>query len=330
MTDSTASPVSVVCAANGPFAMPLGVMMCSLLIHRNPERPVTFYIFDSDLPSPDRARLEAVASGDGVSLVWLQADHSRLQGLPRARSLSVYDRLLIGEHLPASVSKAIWLDADLLILRDIGELWSVEPRDHVVLAVQDMAIPYVACPLGLGEWRTLGLPAGAPYFNSGVLVIDLNTWRREELGARAIEYLRSRKRRVATYDQESLNVVLRGRWGVLDPRWNLIASLAGRRFHKSPHLSTETSRRTVEDPWILHFAGDWKPWTLPRGRHSYDLYFRYLDATPWSGWRPGTSLSGSLRALYHDHLRETLYPLETLFTALRFGRLPEYLRPVDR
>ncbi len=323
-------PLAVVCAVNGQYAMPLAVMIRSLLTNRNPDRPVTIYVIESDFTDRDRERVAAVASGGSVSLVWLPADHASLQGLPRAISLSVYDRLLIGDRLPASVSKVIWLDADLLILRDIGELWDSDMGDHAVLAAQDMAIPYVSSPLGLGEWRALGLPANAPHFNSGVLVIDVNLWRREEIGAQAIAYLRSRKNRVATYDQESLNVVFRGRWGALDPHWNLIASVAGRPFHRNRHMPAEEYRRTVEDPWILHFAGDWKPWTLPRGRHPYDLYFRYLDQTPWSGWRPSGTLSGSLRAFYHEHLRETFYPVETLYTAFRFGRFPAYLRQVHR
>jgi lipopolysaccharide biosynthesis glycosyltransferase len=300
-------------------------MLRSLLVNRNPERPVTVYVFESDLPPNDHKRLGAIATGEGVSVVWVHANHARLQGLPSAISLSIYDRLLVGDELPASVSKVIWLDADLLIMRDIGELWAMDMGDNAVLAVQDMAIPHVSCPLGLGAWRALGPPADAPYFNSGVLVIDLDVWRQKEFGAKAICYLRSRKRSIALYDQEALNAVLLGRWGRVDPRWNLIASVARRRFQRSPHLSADVYRRTVEDPWILHFAGDWKPWTLPHGRHPYDLYFRYLDQTPWSGWRPRTSLGASFRAFYHERLRDSLYPLEVLYTALRFRRFSKYL-----
>jgi lipopolysaccharide biosynthesis glycosyltransferase len=238
----------------------------------------------------------------------------------------MYDRLVMGNELPSRLAKVIWLDADLLVLRDITELWRTDMADHAVLAVQDMAIPYVSCALGLGEWRALGFPANSPFLNSGVLVINLEAWRREEIGPKAIHYLRSRKRKVATYDQEALNVVLRGRWGVLDPRWNVIASIANRSFCKTPHLSEETYRRTVDDPWILHFAGDWKPWTLPRGRPPYDLFFQYLDQTSWSGWRPPASAVRSLRAFYHDRLREIFYPMETIYTAARYGRVREHLR----
>ena len=320
------NPISIICAVNGRFAKPFAVMIRSLLVNRNSNRPVTFYVFESDLPPHDRKLIEATAADDGGSIVWMRADHTRVQGLPSASSLSMYDRLFVGDELPASISKVIWLDADLLVLGDIGALWETDMGDKAVLAVQDMAIPFVSCPLGLGEWRALGLPRFTPHFNSGVLVIDLNTWRNEDIGGKTIRYLRSRKRHIALYDQEALNAILLGRWGALDPRWNVIASIAGREFQRSPHLSAEVSRGTVENPWILHFAGDWKPWTLPYGRHPYDLYFRYLDQTLWSGWRPRVSLSSRSRAFYHECLRKTLYPLELLYTTLRFRRLREYLR----
>jgi lipopolysaccharide biosynthesis glycosyltransferase len=318
-------PLAVVCAVSGRFAVPLAVMMRSLLVHLNPGRRVTFYVFESDLPPRDHERLESVASDEGASVVWLRADRSLLTGLPAADSLSIYDRLLAGDAMPASLSKVLWLDADLLVMRDVGELWTLDMDGAAALAVQDLAIPYVSSPLGLREWRALGLRADAPHFNSGVLVVDLETWRREEIGAKALHYLRSQRHSIAYYDQEALNAVLAGRWRAIDPRWNLIASLAGRRCHPSSHLPEEVYRRAVQDPWIFHFAGDWKPWTLPHGGYPYDLYFSYLDQTPWSGWRPRASLGGSFRGFYHKHLRERLYPLEVLCMALRFRRLPQYL-----
>jgi hypothetical protein len=75
------------------------------------------------------------------------------------------------------------------------------------------------------------------------------------------------------------------------------------------------------DAWIYHFAGDWKPWTLPYGRHPYDLYFRSLDKTPWAGWRPRRSFANLGRAFYHERLRDRLYPIEQLYTHQRSGRL---------
>lgn len=243
-----------------------------------------------------------------------------MSGLPAAGGMNVstYFRLLIGEALPSSLSKVIWIDADLLVVHDIAELHLLDPDSHPVLAVQDMVIPYVSCPLGVPGWRELGLRADQPLFNAGLMVVNLDLWRAERIGWRAFEYLARNAGAVALHDQEALNAVLAGRWLPLDQRWNCIASVAGRRFHDSGRSPAD--RRLSRDAWIYHFAGDWKPWTLPYGRHPYGLFYQVLDETPWAGWRPTASLGNRLRATYHEHLRDFLYPLENRYTRIRYGR----------
>ena len=67
--------------------------------------------------------------------------------------------------------------------------------------------------------------ADTPYFNSGVLVINLTRWRKENVGDRVIEYLRKYQPYVQLEDQEGLNAVLANDWGKLDPKWNLISHI---------------------------------------------------------------------------------------------------------
>jgi lipopolysaccharide biosynthesis glycosyltransferase len=310
------APIAIACGISGDYALPLAVTIRSLLASTCPGRRITFYILDGGIPAADRKRLESTASGDGVSLVWLQPQKDRVQDLPTTRgmSLSTYYRLLLGEALPSSLTKVIWLDSDLLVIRDIGALDALDPSTHPVLAAQDMVIPFVSCPLGVHDWRALGLAQDQPHFNAGVMVLNLDLWRAEQIGQRVLDYLRTHCSTIALHDQEALNAVLAGRWSALDQRWNQIASVAGRRFQKTGPVSGD-------DAWIFHFAGDWKPWTLPHGRHPYDLFYRCLDETPWAGWRPGSSVARSSRAFYHEHLRDFFYPLESALTNLRYGRL---------
>src|SRR5664279_5609860 len=114
MPDSLSpEPLCVACAVGGRFAVALAVMIRSLILNRCLGRPVTFYIFESDLSDLDHGRLELTATAEGVSVVWVQTDHSRLQGLPSAAHAAIYARLMVGDVLPPSVSKVIWLDADV-------------------------------------------------------------------------------------------------------------------------------------------------------------------------------------------------------------------------
>jgi lipopolysaccharide biosynthesis glycosyltransferase len=316
-----APPIAIACGVGGAYALPLSVTLRSLIAHASPGRRIDFYIFDGGLSTRDRARLESTVLAGGISLTWLRPDHDRVRDLPAAGGMhsSTYFRLLLDTALPDSLTKVIWLDADLLVVHDIAELDALDPGRHPVLAAQDMVIPYVSCPLGVFNWRTLGLPADQPLFNAGVMVIDLDRWRREQISTQAFDYLRRHASTIALWDQEALNAVLAGRWSALDERWNAIASVAGRRFHQRGKAAAAIRRS--EPAWIHHFAGDWKPWTLPYGRHPYGLFYKVLDETPWAGWRPRASISSRLRSFYHEHLRDVLYPLETRYTRFRYGRL---------
>jgi lipopolysaccharide biosynthesis glycosyltransferase len=315
-----ANPIAIACGIDGNYAVPLAATIRSVLAHLSPGQPVTFYILDGGVSPADRKRLQATAACEGASLVWVRPSHDQLSDLPpmRGMSLPTYYRLLLDELLPVSVTKVIWLDSDLLVVHDLAELDAIDLGSHAVLAAQDMVIPYVSDPLGVADWRELGLAPDLPLFNAGVMVINLDLWRKEKLGAQLLDYVHRHTATIALHDQEALNAVLAGRWAPLDERWNCIASVAGRNFFKESPSHTVHSG---DEAWILHFAGDWKPWTLPYGRHPYELFYRYLDQTPWAGWRPGNSMSRRCRAFYHEHLRDFLYPIENLYTNFRYRRL---------
>src|SRR5207244_1433075 len=99
-------------------------------------------------------------------------------------------------------------------------LWDRGTGDHAVLAVQDSIAPYVSSRFGVARYRELGLPPKAKYFNAGVLVLNLDRWRRERVTERALEYVKAYAHEVSFWDQEGLNAVLSGKWGELDSVWN--------------------------------------------------------------------------------------------------------------
>jgi lipopolysaccharide biosynthesis glycosyltransferase len=305
-------PLVVVCCTDANYVRPLAAMVRSLLAHKDPAFPLTLYIFDGGVPEEDKRRLAASWPPEGLEIHWLPLDSAALSGLPLwgVWPPITYADLLMGEALPESLHKAIWLDTEMIVLADIGKLWNAGLDDLPLLAVQDLAIPYVSSRYGLARYRELGLAADAKYFNTGVMVVNLDWWRKNQVARKVLEYLRDHRESVHLLDQDGLNAVLGGRWGALDSRWNQIASIAGRRFLKVTHLDAAQYRQVVDDPWIIHYAGFWKPWRYHNRNPSRALYFHYLDMTAWSGWRPRRTPGSLLLGFYESTLRDWLYPLE--------------------
>lgn len=305
MRRSPLEPMVVVCAANGAYALPLAVMLRSVVTHLAPERRLVIYVIDDGISADDKRRVVASLS-DRAVLHWLEPQRTGYSSLPLwgRMTLTTYDKLLAPALLPASVEKAIWLDCDLLALSDVTPLWDADLAGHHVLAAQDALVPYVSSRFGVAGWRELGLPADAKYFNAGVLVMDCARWRADGVTAAAFDYLRRFRRSVFFWDQEALNAVLSGRWGEVDPRWNCNLG-----FERPLLDGGRPSGKPA--PWILHFSGNLKPWAYS-GTSVYDaLYLECLDATAWRGQRPPWAWRSRLLCRYESSpLRRLLFPAE--------------------
>jgi lipopolysaccharide biosynthesis glycosyltransferase len=214
---------------------------------------------------------------------------------------ATYHRLMIARLLPEGVARAVWLDCDLLVTGDLTALWETDLGGSHLLAVRDSVVPRVSSRYGIRRWRELGLPRKAPYFNAGVMLLDVDRWRDDDIGVLAGRYLMG-ARDVMFWDQEGLNAVLCGRWGELDPRWNRMASAERR----------ADAERADAAHWIVHFGGTLKPWRLPEPSSGpRALFYRHLDQTPWAGWRPRrTPTSAALGWYESSRLRNIAYPLE--------------------
>jgi lipopolysaccharide biosynthesis glycosyltransferase len=306
-------PVVVACTADESYVMPLAVMLTSLVARFDSRRALCVYVIDGGIPPADRDRLADSLKHPNVRIHWVPSRSTSRPELPAWGRLqpAVYERLAIPDYLPASLSKAIWLDCDLVLEADLSHLWDTDMGHRYALAVQDMIVPYVSSPMGVARHRELGIAGSSKYFNAGVMAVNLALWREHRVAEGVTAYLERHWEDVVFLEQEGLNVVLAGKWGELDPRWNQNAGVSGRSFYRARHLDETTYERVVQDPWIVHFTGNLKPWSVYSDHRSRALYFRYLDRTPWAGYRPRKRVADLLLGTYETaRLRNVFYPLE--------------------
>ncbi|HEY7564607.1 MAG TPA: glycosyltransferase, partial [Acidimicrobiia bacterium] len=188
--------------------------------------------------------------------------------------------------IPDSVDRIVYLDSDVVVRRCISELYAADMTGTVALAVQDMVAGYVsAAPWGLANWFEAGRGPADLNFNGGVIVMDLEAWRREGIGRQAIDYVQS-ERFWRMVDQEGINAVAGSRIGDVDPRWNQQAVI----FEDQFALFLPYPKRVIEqvrnDPWIVHFTGEAKPWAHPSDHPWAGEWYHYLELTAFRGWRP--------------------------------------------
>jgi hypothetical protein len=179
-----------------------------------------------------------------------------------------------------------------------------------VLAVQDPAIPFVSSRDGLQRHQELGIPCGHPYFNAGVMVVNVERWRRSNVSERVMAFIRRNASELKYCDQDGLNAILWKDWEAVDSRWQVQPRLMARHRLPLPHLDERQRTQMTTDPWILHFSGRLKPW-IYRGSTLPDrIFYEYLDRTWWTGWRPPPSMKAWMYRLYDSSVRDWCYPLE--------------------
>jgi lipopolysaccharide biosynthesis glycosyltransferase len=179
-------------------------------------------------------------------------------------------------------ARILYLDADVSIESDrVFQLFDLDLHGHAVAAVRDMTVPFVAHSINANELNaTLGLKGderfvglfGAKYLNSGVLLIDVDTYRQRKIESDAMRLVETSMRSPALVDQSLFNAVLRGKWLEMSPSFNMITR------------AWASFIRDFAPPAIVHFTGQTKPWHHAfADEHPLRSQLRaFLKTSPWS------------------------------------------------
>lgn len=254
--------LAVVTACDQAFLAGLLALLRSLERH-DPDRIV--YLLDCGISDGDRADLGRRFPNLRIVIV------EPPSGLPKPSvgSQATYARLLVGD-LFRKRERVLYLDADTIVVSDLRELEVLTLRPpYIAAACVEPYTPSFCSNNGVVDFRRLGFIGNEPYFNAGVLLIDINGWNSAGVKDKVLSYLMRTDIRITLFDQEALNVVLAGCWQRLDPEWNVSRYWV--------HESRRTARPNIlRDAHIVHFLSDEKPWSSPETIHPW-LLDRYEE-----------------------------------------------------
>ena len=295
-------PIVIVSAGDRDFAMPMAMSLYSALSTLDPARSVFVYLIADGISASDQARCLAVVENahHHATVEWVTPDASTFSSLPTSpwNTRATYLRLLIPALVPKRFERVLYLDGDVIVARDLAPLWSVDMGDHPVLAVENFSEPTLGTALPQ-VLHHIDAPPDTPYFNAGVLLMDMPRWRERMIAERALDFLHAHGDQVLFADQDALNAVLAGDWGQLDPSWNIqLLTLS----HYGHHRYDERERRErqnalLSNPGILHYTGPRKPWHWGYGGPADGAFLRGVVESGWFGspggqaWRAGRALS---------------------------------------
>lgn len=213
-------------------------------------------------------------------------------------STAAYLRCLLAEKLPLEVDKVLYLDGDTIVKAPIDELYDHDLTNKAAAVVKDYG------QVTAVDLERLHLPADAPYFNSGVMLLNLHYWREHRVLDQCRSYFREYTDRVFYDDQDVLNAVLWQQVIYLSPKWNVQDMF----FRADSSAVQGFSPKELEElrihPAIVHFTRVPKPWQA-KCLHPYAKdYAKMLRVSKWKKLSPtshvGFKLKRKLRKLLVD------------------------------
>lgn len=237
--------VNLFFACDDAYAPFLSVTLNSIYQNRDPRRSYVIRVLHTGFDPAVQERLKNQLESPGFVLEFPNISHHVEVFAQRLHtrdyySCSTYYRLFIPELYP-ELSKALYLDCDLVLQADVAQLYDLPLADALVGAVPDGIVGAVE-EFKLYVQNRLNIPRAEDYFNAGVLLMNLDAMRQWKFADRFLELL-GRVTFQVGQDQDYLNVLCRGKVRYVGNEWNTMPTGVG-----------------VKKPKLIHYNMDAKPW----------------------------------------------------------------------
>jgi lipopolysaccharide biosynthesis glycosyltransferase len=261
------------------YLPPLKVLMNSLF--RNNNRPFTFYLLYSRIPEVEIELLKQFVERQGHQLVPIYVDPKLFADAPvfRHYTVEMYYRLAAHQFLPPHLDRVLYLDPDIVAINPIDELYDMDFEGNMFIAAEHTHSTKVA---NLFNKLRLKTPNAKGYFNTGVMMMNLELMRREVRMEDIYQFIRENRFKLVLPDQDVLNGLY---WDKIKPvdgyRYNYDA-----RYYDMIQLLPNPKHDLYwiqENTVFIHYCGKDKPWKENYKGELGLFYKRYSDVLQLEG-----------------------------------------------
>ena len=284
----TENVVPVVLAANEKYVPILYTCCQSIVEHCTDQYQYELYIFHTDIVPDSQKVFKDLLEKDNVHFTFVNVGkmvHGYVLQAKQHITTETFYRFLILDILK-EYPKVVYLDADMIICRDVAELYQTEMGNNLIAATLDADFAG-QCNMKTSDMKdyckdTLKMKDPFTYFQAGVLVLNIKEMRKVTSVKKLLEMSDTGIYRFS--DQDILNVVCEGRVTYLNMAWNMIFDCNHFRWHSvikyAPYRFLDAYEQARKDPYIVHYAGFLKPWMRPSEDFGY-TFWQVARRTPY-------------------------------------------------
>lgn len=259
------------CSTDNNYVQHCMAMLCSVF-DNNSEHRITVHVLHSGLSVSCQDLILELGRKYKQKIIFYDIDLHKLEGIKINKehpdlSIATYFRFFLSSFLDNSIKRVLYLDCDVIVLRDISELFTLNMENYGVAGVKDYS------PYNDIHRKVMGQELDDRGFNAGVLMINLDYWRKHHAQDKLLSFALNNSKNVMMEDQDALNYVFRQKWFMLPYKYGWTPMSVAR---LDRNQRTQDIYEYVFSPSILHYAAHTKPWldiSIP-GDKSYWKYVK--------------------------------------------------------
>ena len=307
--DNINEHIPVFVASDDGYAPYVATTMVSILKHT--KSFIDYYVLDGGISEENQKKiLKTAEKWNNVKVHFVKIDMSFGKDIKFAKgshvTLSTYSRLFI-PMLPETknIKKAIYMDVDMIVIKDIKEIYDSNLEGNVIGAVKDLGIMYSKPDPLHGTYRMYKLDKSyslyRKYFNAGLLLIDCEKWRQGDYTKKVfdnvykytkdVDETKSKSESKTFFlwdDQDGLNVTFK-QYKELPTKFNANPDLKHRCIRENlfceiqgkdkQDLTKKLDNYFNNDVVVLHYWGKNKPWNTIAKKYMYDEFCKVVPDT---------------------------------------------------
>lgn len=271
--------------ATDSYTSLLGISMFSLLENNQKLSELNLFVLSPDLSPENHRSLQKLTDRYHRTLTVCDIsdfkEHFHFSFHTSGFNNIVLARLILTHYLPESVQSILYLDCDVIVHGSLTELEQTNLEGYAFAAVPELCMPDA-------QKEAIGLKSSDIYYNAGIMLINLDYWRKTHLDQKFLDYYASRNGQLLYSDQDIVNHCCRGAILSLSHKYNLppVLHYFPRYFIKTYQPAYYcTSKKEYQDilkhPVMIHYLGDERPWIHGNFNPYRKVFEHYKSHSPW-------------------------------------------------
>ncbi len=249
-------------ACNERYVQHLCSTLKSIFVNKNPNENFNIVILNENIKPRTKRYIELILPQNS-KIKFIDVNNEVFKNCPltidtfHINSLTTYYRFILPEI--CDFDKVLYLDCDTIVNKSLSGLYKTNINNYYIAGVIDSYEKENCERLSLNK-----------YVNAGVLLINLDLWRKDNVTQRLFDWTINNQDKIKWQDQDVLNVVLQEKILYLPEEYNAQVS-------KLEFGNTKEFNKIGYNATIIHYVGHLKPWNdieFNFGLNNY--YWKYL------------------------------------------------------